>query len=57
MEKLKEKLHDLIENKFLIVSLVLFTALTFALFFGIWNYPVLDFDEARHAVDGYEMIA
>ena len=57
MEKLKEKLHDLIENKFLIVSLVLFTALSFALFFGIWNYPVLDFDEARHAVDGYEMIA
>ena len=57
MEKFREKFHNFIENKFLIVSIILFVALSFALFFGIWNYPVLDFDEARHAVDGYEMIA
>lgn len=56
MDKIKEKVQGLINNHFILLCVGLFALFTFALFFGIWHFPVHNFDEARHGVDAYEMI-
>ena len=57
MSKIRDIASHIVEKYFIVFSILLFLVLGFAIFYGSWNYPVLDWDEARHAANAYEMIA